>query len=86
MDPQAKIHVPESARKDKVHRHIWKYDSPSYDYERILCDCGKVLEWDEMIRRLNVLEDMLTWPDGIYTGTQIRDFARLICDPTSIGS
>lgn len=56
MEPQAEIHVPESARKDKEHRHVWKYDSPSYDYERVMCDCGEILGWDEIIRRLNATE------------------------------
>ncbi len=41
------------------HKHDWKYDSPSYDCERIMCDCGVVLNWAEIETRLNALE-------GIY--------------------
>ena len=94
MEPQAKVHVPESAKKDKAHKHEWHWlEEPDYvnTFEhKVHCgdisehgECEAVLTWDEVKRRLNALEGMKTWQDGIYTGTQIRDFARLISDPAS---
>lgn len=86
MKPQTKILVPESARKDKGHKHEWELCWDELDVEVLCKHCPAVLQEEQIEQRLNVLEDMLTWKDGIYTGTQMRDFARIVCDPASIGS
>ena len=57
------------------HQHIFKYKYPSYDCELIMCDCGERLGREEVLRRLNAVEEMKTWQNGIYTGTQLRNFA-----------
>jgi hypothetical protein len=67
------------------HKHEWGFDGIDM-FDCIHDDCNERMDMDEAEKRCNVMEDMLTWEDGIYTGTQIRDFARLISDPASIGS
>ena len=75
MDPQAKIHVPESARKDKQHQHKWRtYDDGSGAF-CISIDCRESIDNDEVERRLNVVEAMRYVKSGIYIGNQLRELA-----------
>lgn len=61
------------------HRHIFKYFYPSYDCELIVCDCGERLGRDEVLKRLNELEEIKV--KGAYPIPSVRGF--VISDKSS---
>ena len=62
------------------HKHEWELSFDAIDVEACCKHCPRILNFIEIERYLNALEEMKTWQDGIYTGTQLRNFAAGIYD------
>ena len=79
VEPKQEIWVPESARKDKKHQHDWKIESMFMDGSGFVIDCAtcplqRSITKIEIERCLSALDAMKQLEDGIYLGSQFRDY------------